>query len=120
MITFLLMLLAQVFQGPKPVNWITETEHHFGVMAKGDTATHVFQFINTSLDTTSIDNIRTTCGCTAPDWSDALIAPGDTTDIYIRFEAKSVGNIKKTVKVYLHDIRQPEKLMIEAEVWAVK
>lgn len=78
--------------------------------------THGFEFQNISSDTLRIDNVRTTCGCTLPDWSPAPIPPDSTSQITLEYDAEDKGRFRKKIKVYFDKQRRAEVLWIKGEV----
>lgn len=51
--------------------------HDFGkIKEEGGTVTYKFEFVNTGGSPLIIQNVRATCGCTAPEWTRNPVAPG--------------------------------------------
>lgn len=96
--------------------WDTPKEHDFGDIQQHRPATHDFVIHNSSDEPFLIDNVRTTCGCTAPDWTYDPIEPGSYSTIKVTFDAKKIGYFKKKVKVYLSCQKKAEVLVIEGWV----
>ncbi|MEM7103759.1 MAG: DUF1573 domain-containing protein [Bacteroidota bacterium] len=90
--------------------------HNFGEIPQGTPVTHSFTIKNLQADPLLIDNVRTTCGCTAPSWTKDPILPGEETTIEISFNAAKEGKFNKVVKVYLSGQKEPEFLIIQGEV----
>ncbi|MEZ4948276.1 MAG: DUF1573 domain-containing protein [Saprospiraceae bacterium] len=98
------------------VTWLTPTEHDFGVLKQYHPDTVYFTFKNISGYDMVIDNVRTTCGCTAPNWSMEPIPADSTSTILIEYNSKNLGYFEKKIKVYYAGIRKAEVLRIEGEV----
>lgn len=98
------------------VHWLTPTEHNFGVLEQDEPDTYIFRFKNISKDTLLIDNVRTTCGCTASDWTEAPILPNHVSEIKIEYDARKVGWFRKKIRVYFNKQRKAELLYISGEV----
>ena len=75
-----------------------------------------FEFKNTSEEPMLMDNVRTTCGCTTPDWAWDPIEPDSTSFIRVVFDAKKQGFFNKKVKVFFSNQRKPTVLKIEGYV----
>ncbi len=101
---------------PSRVEWLVPKEHDFGDIPRNEPVTVDFKFINTSDEPLFIDNVRTTCGCTATNWSEAPVAAGDTSSIIITYNAKKKGYFRKKAKVYLDGQRKAEILYVEGYV----
>jgi hypothetical protein len=97
-------------------SWLDATDHDFGDIEHRKEVSHDFRFVNKGDTPLTIDNIRTSCGCTTPDWSEAPVLPGDTSIIQISYDARDPGYFRKLTKVYFHGQRKAEKLYIEGYV----
>ncbi|RME09976.1 MAG: DUF1573 domain-containing protein [Bacteroidetes bacterium] len=113
-IIFALLLVFAAQQ--QPVHWLSGTDVDIGDLKKDQPKTTVFSFVNTSGQVLTIDNVRTTCGCTTPDWESIAIPPGDTSAIQITYDAYREGWFRKKITVYFSGIRKPEKLFIQGYV----
>jgi hypothetical protein len=82
------------------VNWLTETDHNFGELRHGATARFVFKFQNTQSGPVVLETVRTTCGCTAAEWTEAPIEPGQTGEVVIEFDANKGGAFRKKITVF--------------------
>ena len=98
------------------MTWLDATTHDFGEIQEDEPAKFQFRFINVSDTPITIDNVRTSCGCTAPNWTETPIEPNDTSFIDIKYDAKKVGFFKKKIRVYFSGQKKAEKLYIEGEV----
>jgi len=114
---FLLLLTVSTLQlFAQDIAWLTPTEHDFGEFEQFDIQQVEFKFKNNTGEPVVIDNVRTTCGCTSPDWTDEPILADSTSVITIEYDARKVGFFYKKVKVYFSGIRKGHKLYIEGEV----
>ena len=98
------------------VRWLGPTECSLGQLQPEVPVTHHFEFQNISGDTLRIDNVRTSCGCTLPDWSPAPIPPDAISQVTVEYDAEDKGRFRKKVKVYFDKQRRAEVLWIEGEV----
>ncbi|KXX68053.1 hypothetical protein AVL50_23845 [Flammeovirga sp. SJP92] len=73
--------------GPVAKFQFEEKEFDFGEITEGDKVTHVFNYKNTGEVPLLITNVRTTCGCTAPNWSKEPLAPGETAELTVSFNS---------------------------------
>jgi hypothetical protein len=102
--------------GEPSIEWLVPLEHDFGDLEQGNPVEHQFKFINHHDEPITIDNIRTTCGCTAPNWSADPIEAGATDVIKITYDARKTGYFRKKIKVYFNHQRKAETLFIEGFV----
>ena len=113
--SFILGLFFSVQNAPV-IEWTTPIDHDLGDIALKKPVTVFFQYKNISSEPVTIDNVRPTCGCTAPDWSDAPIEPDSIGTIKIVYEAGQPGYFRKKVKVFFNSAREAERLYIEGFV----
>ena len=57
---------SEPLTGPKIL--FAENSFDFGDITQGDKVEHVFEFENVGNEALIISDVRTTCGCTAPEW----------------------------------------------------
>ena len=104
-------------QTTKPVvEWTTEQEHDFGAMQQGRPQIFVFQFRNIDTDSIVLQTVRTSCGCTAANWTETLIAPGADGEVRIEYDAYQGGDFDKKIRVFFDRQRKPEILRIRGTV----
>ena len=111
----MLIMLGVAYQGfsqlsimelepePKPnamaiIN-MAEQEFDFGEIEKGVPVTHSFEFANTGDAPLIISNVKTSCGCTASNYSKDAIAPGETGFIEATYNAAKEGTFNKSLNV---------------------
>jgi len=98
------------------VEWETTQEYEFGFLEQGKSVSFDFSFRNISDEILLIDNVRTSCGCTVPDWPEYPILPDSTALIKVHFDAKKVGPFRKRIRVFFNRQRKAEVLTISGEV----
>ena len=99
-----------------PIEWQEGMEYDFETIRQGKPKTHIFHFKNTQDEPIFIETIRTTCGCTAPEWDDAPILPDSTGSIKIVYDAQRNGYFRKKIRVFFSHQRKAEILFIEGFV----
>lgn len=100
----------------EPVEWIGETTVDTGDILQGTDYLHVFKFRNLTDAPLLVENVRAGCGCTATDWQDVPVAPGEVGSINVTYDALNVGYFRKYVKVFFRDHRGGHKLWLEGFV----
>ncbi|HNL38655.1 MAG TPA: DUF1573 domain-containing protein [Saprospiraceae bacterium] len=102
---------------PTPVvSWLTEQDHDFGEVPSGKTVHFLFKYKNISTEPLLLQTVRTTCGCTAADWTEEPVMPGGTGQISIEFESSQRGAFHKKIRVFFDKQRKAEILWIGGEV----
>ena len=87
--------------GKKPDIHFFKTVHDFGVIKEEDgNVTAEFEFINTGTDDLIIENVKSSCGCLAPNWVKYPIAPGMKGVIWGTYSTESrPGSFNKSMTV---------------------
>ena len=100
---FALLLTFGANAQEKEVVKFDETTYDFGTIKEEDgRVTHVFRFENMNATPISIKNVKASCGCTSPNWSKAPIAPGETAEITVTYNASGrPGKFQKSITVTL-------------------
>lgn len=82
-----------------------ETEHNFGAFAEDDGKVSAdFKFVNTSDGPLNIKHVRSSCGCTVPEYSKEKILPGDTASVSVVYNPSGrPGRFTKSLVVKLSD-----------------
>ncbi len=91
----------------EPALLIAPEEISLGSLDVGQTATRVLTITNRGRSTVSILGVRTTCGCTAADPAADRLAPGESTTLEVRFEAKNAGRQTQFVRLVTDDPAGP-------------
>ncbi len=93
------------------------TSYDFGIIDQGDTIRHVFEFENKGNIPLLISDVRSTCGCTVPQWPKDQIQPGASETIEVLFDSSTKeGNQNKAITVYSNTIPNETKLYLKGYV----
>src|SRR5262245_48579317 len=86
-----------------------ESDFDFGTVAQGSAVKHVFKFKNVGTDTLRIEQVKTSCGCTAAE-SSKIIPPQQEGQIAVTYNTGSaLGKASKTVFVYSNDVEANQR-----------
>jgi hypothetical protein len=102
--------------GPS-IKWAI-TEWNFGTVAQNVPASKEFEFTNTGTVPVLIENVSTSCGCTAPVYTKEPVMPGKKGTIKLTFNAAAVGQFHKTASVKTSIAESMEILTIKGNVEA--
>lgn len=91
--------------GPKIV--FAEMEHNYGTIQKGGDGNCEFSFTNTGDEPLILSNVRASCGCTTPSWTQKPVMPGKTGTIKVRYNTNNVGGFTKTITITSNAINNP-------------
>jgi hypothetical protein len=73
--------------------------HDYGTIMKEADGNCEFEFQNTGKEPLVLSDVRSSCGCTVPQWTREPILPGKKGTIKVHYDTKRVGPINKTVTV---------------------
>jgi len=91
-------------------------EYNFGVLRYGQVPIYNFKFTNQGDTPLFIQNVKTSCGCTVPQWPKKPIKPGGGGKITIKYDAAFPGAFNKTISVYFNGEGSPATLHIKGQV----
>jgi len=84
----------------------------FGFLGTDAKIVHEFTIKNLGTDTLFIDTVATDCGCTTAPLLNDVIAPGDSTSLYVYFDPRRMINlIRKRANIFSNDPNFPTKVV---------
>jgi hypothetical protein len=92
------------------------TEHNFGKIPYQGNAEYNFVFENTGSEPLVLQHVKSTCGCTVPEWPKEPIAPGEKASIKVRYNTRITGSFSKGIVVYSNAEDATIQLRIKGEV----
>lgn len=115
-------LQAQNVETAKKVASIDfETEElDYGTIEKGSNGVRVFTFTNTGNAPLIISNVKASCGCTVPTYSNEAILPGEEGEITVKYDTKKVGKFTKTITVSSNATNTKKLLKIKGSIVEAK
>ena len=106
---------AETINGPK-INF-AKSKHNFGEVNQGEKVQYDFLYTNTGSTPLVISDVKTTCGCTAPNWSREALAPGDSARLKVVFSSVGKrGMQNKVITVYSNAVNNPERVTLTGNV----
>lgn len=93
-----------------------ETDFQFGQIPQNIPVKHVFTFTNTGKTDLVLKEVKPSCHCTTPEWTQDPIKPGEKGSITVEFDAKAMGAFKKAVTVTANTDPQMTILKFNGEV----
>ncbi|MEZ4651732.1 MAG: DUF1573 domain-containing protein [Candidatus Eisenbacteria bacterium] len=109
---------AQLGLNDGPLVRFETREHFFGEVSQGDHVEYVFEFENGGTDTLRVENVESSCGCTAVAPKDRTIPPGGSSGIQVVFHTRDYrGERSQVVAVYTNDPAEPRvDLVVHATI----
>jgi hypothetical protein len=103
-----------------PVMTFEKTEVDYGTIVQGADPLRRFKFKNTGTEPLIIKNARGSCGCTVPSYKKEPIAPGESSEIEVRYDTQRIGDFQKSVTIETNEVigdqTQSRVLMIKGKV----
>lgn len=100
--------------------WFEEYLHDYGQIEQESDGTWSFAFKNLGDRAIVINRVRSSCGCTVPEWPREPIEPGASGKITVKYNTATTGTFLKSVTVYSTASNSPVKLQIKGKVVAKK
>ncbi len=113
---YLILTLSLLAPPESPVQWLQPETVTLGDTFQDEAVTYAFEFRNLTDEPLLVENVRVGCGCTATDWSDTPVSPGETGSIRVTYDAAYPGYYRKYVKVFFQGHRKGHKLWMEGFV----
>lgn len=107
--------LVSVTESKKTIEF-SKLVNDYGEIEYLSDGTCSFEFTNLGTEPLVLTNVRSSCGCTVPDWPKDPIKPGEKGEIKVKYNTRSVGNFSKTVTVYSNGQPSPIILRIKGTV----
>lgn len=96
------------------------SEHDYGTIPfKGD-GTYEFVFKNAGKEPLVLKNVRSSCGCTVPEWPKEPIKKGEKSSIKVSYNTRITGSFSKSISVYSNANDAPFVLVIKGKVEEAK
>lgn len=92
--------------------------HDFGTIEFGGDGSTNFIFTNTGKAPLLLNNVKSTCGCTVPEWPKTPIAPGQSDTIKVVYNTHRSGAFNKGIIVYTNTSTESIRLIIKGVVEA--
>jgi len=92
--------------------------HDFGKSTKGDILKHTFTFKNTGSDTLVISKLEAQCGCTQAEISTQIIAPGESANIKVVLDTKTLDGLSvRKIIIFTNTKEGKKEISLTTEVF---
>jgi len=99
-----------------PIMSFEKAEHDFGTIEQGTPQEAAFKFTNTGTAPLIITDAKSSCGCTVPNPPKEAIAPGESSELTVKFNGSGQNQVTKTITVTANTEKGSEILRIKAFV----
>ncbi len=73
--------------------------YDYGKIKRKSDGQCIFKFTNVDIVPVVVSNVKTSCGCTSPQWPKQPILPKETAEIIVKYNTKIIGPFTKTITV---------------------
>lgn len=80
-----------------------QTTFDYGTIKAGSDGTRFFTVTNTGDKPLVLSNVKPSCGCTVPEWSQDPILPGKSSKIKVGYNTALPGGFQKMIEVFSND-----------------
>lgn len=95
--------------------------YDFGTVKQGVFVKRTFRFKNTGADSLVITDVKTTCGCTVPEWPKQPVPPGGEGEIKVEFNtADKSGRQLRILRIVANTNPVETLLQMGGEIKTVK
>ncbi|MBN2348435.1 MAG: DUF1573 domain-containing protein [Bacteroidales bacterium] len=91
-------------------------EHDYGTIEQGGNGVFDFVFKNTGNEPLVLSNVRSSCGCTIPEWPKDPIKKNKQAAIKVKYDTRRLGPFTKSITVYSNASNSPVVLQIKGKV----
>lgn len=88
-----------------------ELEHQYGTIEKGGNGDCEFTFTNEGNEPLILQNVKASCGCTTPSYTQKPVMPGQTGTIKVHYNTNNAGAFSKTVTVTSNAVDNPRVVL---------
>ena len=107
---------ADIAEAQSYINFDT-TVHDFGTLIEGEQVVYYFDYVNNGEGNLIINSVKSSCGCTVPDWSKKPLGPGMKGSIIVKFDTSGrEGEQKKVVTINSNAENSEVRLHLEANI----
>ncbi len=93
-----------------------ETSYEYGEIPFKGNGECEFVFRNTGKTPLVLTHVKSSCGCTIPEWPEEPIKAGDQGIIRVSYDTQRVGTFRKSINVYSNASNGVQQLFISGRV----
>lgn len=106
------ILKEEVGMTDKPSIWLSQYTHNFGTVREGTVLDLNIDVMNNGKTDLSIQEIKSSCGCTAALLSSKMLKPDEKGTLKVKFDTKNLsGRIARTVALLSNDPVNPTSVL---------
>ena len=110
---------SQTSENPDaPIIFLEETLFDYGTIEQNGDGMHFFIYKNTGKEPLIFSKVRSSCGCTIPEWSREPLLSQQQDTIKVKYDTRRLGRFNKTVSIFSNAKKPMVVVRIQGEVVA--
>jgi hypothetical protein len=93
-----------------------KTVHDYGTIVQSSNGETEFIFVNKGKKPLVLTNVRASCGCTSPNWTNTPVLPGEKGSVKVKYNTELLGSFTKSVSVSSNASNSDVTLIIRGNV----
>jgi len=83
-----------------PILFLEETLFDYGTIEQNSDGTHNFIYKNIGKEPLIFSKVRSSCGCTIPEWSREPLLSQQQDTIKVKYDTRRLGRFSKTISIF--------------------
>lgn len=101
-----------------PIIFFEETLFDYGTIEQNSDGNHNFIYKNIGKEPLIFSKVRSSCGCTIPEWSREPLLSQQQDTIKVKYDTRRLGRFSKTISVFSNSKKPMIVVRIQGEVVA--
>jgi hypothetical protein len=101
-----------------PIIFLEETLFDYGTIEQNGDGNHNFIYKNIGKEPLIFSKVRSSCGCTIPEWSREPLLSQQQDTIKVKYDTRRLGRFSKTVSIFSNAKKPMVVVRIQGEVVA--
>ncbi|MCD6180245.1 MAG: DUF1573 domain-containing protein [Bacteroidales bacterium] len=101
-----------------PIISLEETLYDYGTIEQNSDGTHNFIYKNIGKEPLIFSKVRSSCGCTIPEWSREPLLSQQQDTIKVKYDTRRIGRFNKTISIFSNAKKPMVVVRIQGEVVA--
>ena len=99
-----------------PIIFLEETLFDYGTIEQNGDGNHNFIYKNIGKEPLIFSKVRSSCGCTIPEWSREPLLSQQQDTIKVKYDTRRLGRFSKTVSIFSNAKKSMVVVRIQGEV----
>lgn len=99
-----------------PIIFLEETLFDYGTIEQNSDGNHNFIYKNIGKEPLIFSKVRSSCGCTIPEWSREPLLNQQQDTIKVKYDTRRLGRFSKTISIFSNAKKAMVVIRIQGEV----